>query len=130
MFRATAAADHVQLDLARQLTVGRVWLDGKAVPFQHPGKNLLVEAPVAADSRHVVELTYAGTPEPVVAPTDRGDFSTTGWTIASDGTVVDDAGAVRRLQLVRRQRPPVRQGVLRRHHPRAEGRGRGLQRRR
>jgi aminopeptidase N len=86
-FRAAATAGQVRLDLARQLTVGRVWLDGKAVPFQHPGKNLVIEAPVTADSRHVVELTYAGTPEPVVAPTDRSDFSTTGWTIARDGTV-------------------------------------------
>jgi aminopeptidase N len=64
-----------------------VWLDGKAVAFQHAGKDLVVEAAVQADSRHVLQLTYAGTPEPVVAPTDRRDFSTTGWTIARDGTV-------------------------------------------
>ncbi len=87
LFRAAKSADHVQLDLARQLQVGRVWLDGKAVTFQHPGKDLVVEAAVEADSRHVLQLTYAGTPEPVVAPTDRADFSTTGWTIAPDGTV-------------------------------------------
>jgi aminopeptidase N len=87
LFRATSAADHVQLDLARQLAVRQVWLDGRAVPFQHSTKNLVVSAPVTADSRHVLELTYAGTPEPVTAPTDRSDFSTTGWTIARDGTV-------------------------------------------
>ena len=35
LFRASRAADHLQLDLARQLSVGHVWLDGKAVSFQH-----------------------------------------------------------------------------------------------
>src|SRR5215204_4627195 len=37
LFRATTAADHVQLDLAHQLSVGHVWLDGDAVPFRHQG---------------------------------------------------------------------------------------------
>jgi aminopeptidase N len=87
LFRAATSADHVQLDLARQLQVGHVWLDGKAVVFRHPGKDLVVSSPVRAGSRHVLQLTYSGTPEPVVAPTDRPDFSTTGWTIAPDGTV-------------------------------------------
>jgi len=87
LFRAATTADQVRLDLARQLTVGRVWLDGRSVPFEHPGKDLVVEAPVRTDSRHVLQLTYSGLPEPVVAPTDRADFSTSGWTIARDGTV-------------------------------------------
>jgi aminopeptidase N len=87
LFRATKTAGRVQLDLARPLQVGDVWVDGQAVAFQHPAKNLVVDAPVTADSRHVLQLTYSGTPEPVAAPTDRGDFSTTGWTIARDGTV-------------------------------------------
>jgi aminopeptidase N len=87
LFRATTSADHVQLDFASQLTVSHVWLDGKAVSFEHPGKNLMVEQPVAANSRHVLQLTYAGIPEPVVAPTDRPDFSTSGWTVAPDRTV-------------------------------------------
>jgi aminopeptidase N len=87
LLRSTRDADHVQLDLARQLFVQHVWLDGKAVPFQHTTKDLRVTAPVRADSRHVLQLTYAGTPEPVTAPTDRPDFSTTGWTVGGDGTV-------------------------------------------
>jgi aminopeptidase N len=87
LFRATNTAEHVQLDLARQLFVQQVWLDGKAVSFQHSTKDLVVTAPVAADSRHVLQVAYAGTPEPVTAPTDRPDFSTTGWTVARDGTV-------------------------------------------
>jgi aminopeptidase N len=77
----------VQLDLARQLLVQHVWLDGKTVPSEHASKNLVVTSPVTADSRHVLQIAYSGTPEPVAAPTDRIDFSTTGWTIARDGTV-------------------------------------------
>ena len=64
-----------------------MWLDGRSVPFTHPGKDLVVDAPVTAGDRHVLQLTYSGTPEPVVAPTDRGDFSTTGWTTTDDGSV-------------------------------------------
>ncbi len=87
VLRAARTSDHLQLDLAHQLEVGHVWLDGRSVPFSHPGKDLVVEAPVRAGDRHVLQLTYSGTPEPVVAPTDRGDFETTGWTTTRDGTV-------------------------------------------
>jgi len=87
VLRATTAADHLRLDLERQLVVSHVWLDGKPVAFTHASKDLVVSHDVAADSRHLLQLTYAGTPEPVKAPTDRSDFSTTGWTVAADGTV-------------------------------------------
>ena len=87
LFRATRTAGRLQLDLARALQVGNVWLDGTSVSFQHPAKNLVVDAPVQGNTRHVLQLTYSGTPEPVPAPTDRSDFSTTGWTVARDGTV-------------------------------------------
>ncbi len=87
LLRATTTSDDLQLDLARQLVVGHVWLDGNAVPFEHESKDLVVSSPVRAGSRHVLQLTYAGVPEPVTAPTDRADFSTTGWTVARDGTV-------------------------------------------
>jgi aminopeptidase N len=87
LFRATGAVDHVQLDLAHQLSVGHVWLDGKAVSFRHESKDLVVDGSLTEDSRHLLQLTYSGTPEPVAAPTERADFSTTGWTVARDGTV-------------------------------------------
>ena len=87
LFRAAATADHLQLDLARQLEVGRVWLDGTQVAFRHDGKDLVVQAPLKTGDRHVLQLTYSGTPEPVRAPTDRRDFDTTGWTTTADGTV-------------------------------------------
>jgi aminopeptidase N len=86
-FRAARSADSIRLDLARQLTVEQVWLDGEEVPFGHPGKDLVVDVPVTEDDRHDLQLTYSGTPEPVRAPTDRGDFSTTGWTTTDDGSV-------------------------------------------
>ena len=87
LLRATRTADHLQLDLAHQLNVDHVWLDGRSVSFTHQAKDLVVEAPVSAGDRHVLQVTYAGTPEPVAAPTDRGDFSTTGWTTTDSGTV-------------------------------------------
>jgi len=86
LFRAATTADHVQLDLARQLEVSHVWLDGKAVDFDHPGKDLVVDASVTEGDRHVLQVGYSGTPEPVKAPTDRGDFTTTGWTTTPDGS--------------------------------------------
>ena len=33
----------------------------------------------------MLEIDYAGSPEPVAAPTTRGDFSTNGWTVTDDG---------------------------------------------
>jgi aminopeptidase N len=86
LFRATRTAASFQLDLARQLAVSHVWLDGSAVPFSHPGKDLVVGAPVTNGDRHVIQLTYSGVPEPAVAPTDRADFDTTGWTTTADGS--------------------------------------------
>ena len=62
-----------------------VTLDGADVPFEHPGKNLVVSAPVIKDERYVLEVRYSGTPEPTPAPTTRSDFSTSGWTITPHG---------------------------------------------
>jgi aminopeptidase N len=87
LFRAATTADHLQLDLAHQLQVSHVWLDGQAVPFRHDAKDLVVDASMTAGDRHLLQLTYAGTPEPVRAPTDRPDFDTTGWTTTTDGSV-------------------------------------------
>ncbi|WP_191907823.1 M1 family metallopeptidase [Nocardioides cynanchi] len=85
-FRASATASSFRLDLAAQLEVSHVWLDGHTVAFSHPGKDLVVGAPVTSGDRHLLQLTYSGVPEPVVAPTDRPDFDTTGWTTTSDGS--------------------------------------------
>ena len=86
-FRATRDAPRFQLDLGAPLEVGEVTLDGEAVRTVHRGKDLVVRAPVTADQRYELALDYAGTPEPVPAPTTRGDFSTTGFTVTDTGQV-------------------------------------------
>jgi aminopeptidase N len=86
LFRATTTSSSFRLDLEDQLAVGHVWLDGKAVPFDHVAKNLFVKAPVVANTHYTLQLTYSGVPEPVKAPTDRPDFNTTGWTTMPNGT--------------------------------------------
>ncbi len=83
--RSTADGDHLQLDFAEQLVVSAVTLDGTDVPFEHVGKDLVVTTPVVKDERYVLEVTYAGTPQPTPAPTTRSDFSTSGWTITPNG---------------------------------------------
>ena len=84
-FRATADADRFQLDLGRRLVPSALTLDGAEVPFTHPGKDLVVEAPVTSDQQHVLVVDYGGRPGPVPAPTRRSDFSTTGMTVTDDG---------------------------------------------
>lgn len=84
-FRATETAEQFQLDLGEPLEVGEVTLDGEPVEVDHTGKDLVVLAPVEADARYELALSYAGTPEPAEAPTTRSDFSTIGWTITPEG---------------------------------------------
>ena len=86
-FRATADADEFQLDLGEPLRVESTTLDGADVDHVHDGKDLVVAAPVEKDEVYELEVTYAGTPEPVEAPTTRDDFTTLGWTITPEGEV-------------------------------------------
>ncbi|GAA1776717.1 M1 family metallopeptidase [Nocardioides hankookensis] len=85
--RSTADADHLQLDLAADLTVDSVTVDGKEAEFSHDGKDLVVSTDVRADQRYLLVIDYRGTPQPVPAPTQRNDFDTTGWTTMPDGDV-------------------------------------------
>ena len=84
-FRAAAGTDHFQLDLGEPLVVDEATLDGEPVAVERRGKDLVVRAPLEEDDRHELALTYSGTPEPVPAPTTRGDFDALGWTITEDG---------------------------------------------
>jgi aminopeptidase N len=86
-FRATADAEEFRLDLGGPLEVAAVRLDDTKVSYDHRGKDLVVQGPVSEDERYTVEIRYSGTPRPVPAPTNRSDFSTTGWTITDDGGV-------------------------------------------
>ncbi len=83
-FRATETAPSFQLDLAPPLTISTLTLDGEEVDYRRRGKDLVVLAPVEADVRYELSLDYAGTPEPVEAPTTRSDLSTVGFTIDDD----------------------------------------------
>jgi len=87
VLRATSDADHVQLDLEHALAVSSVRVDGREVLASHDGKDLVVHTPVRADRRYTLVLRYAGSPEPVAAPTTRSDFSTLGWTTTRQGGV-------------------------------------------
>jgi aminopeptidase N len=88
-FRVPNDESQVQLDLGDPLAVLSVRLDGRAVAFTHPGKNLLVDtgAVLARDSRHVLTVRYAGTPKPAQAPTNRADIPHVGWTTTGRGEV-------------------------------------------
>ncbi|GAB6984251.1 M1 family metallopeptidase [Nocardioides pyridinolyticus] len=86
-FRATADADEFQLDLGEPLVVGAVTVDGTDTTFEHDGKDLIVEHPVEENGEYTASLSYSGTPAPVRAPVQRGDFSHTGWTVVPGGGV-------------------------------------------
>lgn len=106
--RVTSAAEdsgRLRLDLGTPLEVEELRLDGEEVEvasddgeldtdgteaaYLHDGKDLVVAAPapVAEDEVHELVVRYAGTPEPVQAPTTRSDFETTGWTVSDAGDV-------------------------------------------
>ena len=85
-FRSTGDADHVQLDLEPQLEVSSVRVDGEDADHEHAGKDLVVSGDFAADETYELEIAYSGSPQPVQAPTTRADFSTTGFTVADDGS--------------------------------------------
>ena len=114
-FRSTGDADHVQLDLEPQLEVSAVQVDDADADFSHDGKDLVVSGDFAADERYVLTVLYSGSPEPVEAPTTRRRLQHHRLHGDAERRGLDDAGALRRLHLVRRQRPALRQGVLRLH---------------
>ena len=114
VFRATGDADEFRLDLGEPLTVSALTVDGTAADFEENGKDLVVRAPVVADRRYAVEIQYAGTPAGARAH-DPHRLRLTRLAGHRRRRDLDHAGAVRRVHLVRRQRPAVRQGALRLH---------------
>ena len=85
VLRATHQASGFQLDLGSSLHVAGVQVDGREVHSSHVGKTLHVQRPVRADQRYRVRIDYAGTPEPVKAPTTRTDMHGLGWHTTKDG---------------------------------------------
>jgi aminopeptidase N len=86
-FRAARTARRFQLDLGAPLAVRRATLDGERVRTTHRGKDLVLHAAIEEDQRHELRLAYAGRPQPAPAPTTRGDFSETGFTVTRTGEV-------------------------------------------
>lgn len=86
-FRATTTADAVRLDFGDPLEVETATLDGVEVETEHNGKDLVINAPVTADEKYLLEITYSGSPEPTQAPTTRSDISAIGWTVTDAGEV-------------------------------------------
>jgi len=85
--RAARDADRLRLDLLDALKVSLVVLDGEATKWVQRHDQLQVLAAMKAGERHVLEVTYAGTPAPVPAPTTRTDFTQTGMEITRDGEI-------------------------------------------
>ncbi|MDT9593318.1 M1 family metallopeptidase [Nocardioides zeae] len=73
-FRATTTQDSFALDLAGNLEVDDVTIDGASVEWEHAGDDLTVGVPVTAEERYAVTVAYAGPPTPTAAPTTRSDF--------------------------------------------------------
>ena len=83
--RAVRDAGTLQLDLIDELVVGRVTVDGQEATHQQGGNHLRISHPVTGDRRYQVRVEYAGTPEPVRAPTRRSDLRTVGLTETPTG---------------------------------------------
>ena len=85
VLRATHDATQLRLDLSPALEVGTVTVDGEDAAYSHDGKDLVVRTPVRADERHTLAISYAGSPQPVQAPTTRTDVERLGWTTTDSG---------------------------------------------
>ncbi len=83
-FRATDTAEQFQLDFGEPLEITEAALDGREVEVSRDGTVLVVAAAVKQDQRYELTLSYAGTPEPVEAPTTRSDLATGGFHIDPD----------------------------------------------
>ena len=86
VFRAAETDGEFQLDLAPQLDVSEVLVDGDPVDHEQRAKDLVLEAEVVEDERYVVVVRYSGAPQPVPAPATRPDLPTLGWTVTGDGS--------------------------------------------
>ena len=88
-FRAAVATDHIRLDLIHSLKVTSVGLDGAAVEAIQRGDGLVIDTgDLTKNSVHAVDITYAGRPHTVKAPSRRGDDQDgLGWTLDQDGNV-------------------------------------------
>lgn len=85
--RATTDATRLTLDLSHALRASDVTLDGAPVTAAQVGDDLVIDAPVRAESRHVLTLSYTGPAAPVKDPSHREDAAPLGLTRTPDGGV-------------------------------------------
>ena len=87
-FRATGNAPSFNLDLAENLAVSSVSVDGVTYEYSTaPGDQLTIKAPVSKNQVYVVQLAFSGTPEQTSVPVQRPDFNSTGFTITDTDEV-------------------------------------------
>ncbi|GAA2550923.1 M1 family metallopeptidase [Pseudonocardia hydrocarbonoxydans] len=79
----TAPLDRFALDLAGNLAVRRVVVDGRAARFTHRGGKLRVTPARPVHGGCVMEVRYGGNPRPV-----RGRWGDIGWDELTDGALV------------------------------------------
>lgn len=86
-FRVTQTTTEVQFDLGSALTVGETSLDGRPATSTRGTDTLVVATgKLAKDSKHVLVVTYSGTPRTTPAPSKRSDQGGgLGFTVESDG---------------------------------------------
>lgn len=88
-FRATEDTDTIRLDLADELEVDEVQIDGESIDFDQSDDGLVMQTgALEADSRHTVSIAYSGEPAPTEAPSLRTDMGEgLGWQTDVDGNV-------------------------------------------
>lgn len=89
IIRAMASTRSLRLDLSSVLDVSGVALDERPIRYTHPGDSLVMTVPqVATGSQHTLTIDYAGSPQPVPAPSGRGDLQEgLGWSLDPEGDV-------------------------------------------
>lgn len=86
-FRAARDAEEIPLDLAGTMEVSDALLDGQPTEYAQDGDDLSIDAAVEEDRQYQLTIDYAGTPEPVEAPTRRTDLTSLGLTVEDDGSL-------------------------------------------
>ncbi|MFP5252981.1 MAG: M1 family metallopeptidase [Actinomycetes bacterium] len=85
--RAVEPADSFTLDLHSALKVSAATLDGVPVETTRDGHDLIVPALLVPGAAHELQVTYAGRPRTVAAPTSRVDSTGLGWHTTTKGQV-------------------------------------------
>ena len=84
-FRATADAREIRLDFHDALTIDSLTVDGEDAEFRQAETDLTIAHEVTADTRHLIELTYSGTPESYPGPYEVPAFAKgLGWVNTSE----------------------------------------------